>query len=334
MNIIVCVKQVPASNETRLDPVTHTIMRDGAAILNPFDAYAVEEALRLRDENGGTVTAISMGPLQAKEALEECLGMGADEAVLLSDRLVGGSDTLATGYALSQLAKILQPDIIINDRLGLGRGVGTPEQYQKSSKADKDGKPIVWEACQTLNNSWGYDRDNLNWKSSEMVIKLLIDTVAKGGNMLLNIGPNGRGEIDARTMKIMDDVKAWMRLHSESIYGCGPSSFEAPADARFTQKGNHLYLHLFSWPYRSLLINGLGGEVEYAQLLNDHSEIKFIQDEGLSGKRKSHKDLNKEITEIHIKDKFADKAMLITLPVQKPDVAVPVIEFILKEQED
>ena len=98
----------------------------------------------------------------------------------------------------------------------------------------------MWEACQTLNNSWGYDRDNLNWKSSEMVIKLLIDTVSKGGNMLLNIGPNGRGEIDRRTMSIMDDVREWMRLHSESIYGCGPSDYEAPADARFTQRGNHL----------------------------------------------------------------------------------------------
>lgn len=235
---------------------------------------------------------------------------------------------------LEKMILSLQPDIIINDRLGLGRGVGTPEQYQRSSKADNGGKPIVWEACQTLNNSWGYDRDNLNWKSPEMVVKLLIDTVSKGGNMLLNIGPNGRGEIDSRTQSILDEIKEWMRLHRESIYGCGPSEYEAPLDARFTQNGNHLYLHLFSWPYRTLLINGLGGEVEYAQLLNDHSEIKYIQDEGLSGKRKSHKDLNLEVTEIHIKDKFEEKALLVTLPVQKPDVIVPVIEFILKEQED
>ena len=69
-------------------------------------------------------------------------------------------------------------------------------------------------------------------------------------------------------------------------------------------------------------------------LFRSHSEIKYIQDEGLSGKRKSHKDLNLEVTEIHIKDKFEEKALLVTLPVQKPDVIVPVIEFILKEQED
>ena len=80
--------------------------------------------------------------------------------------------------------------------------------------------------------------------------------------MLLNIGPNGRGEIDRRTQKILDDIKEWMRLHSEAICGCSSSEYEAPLDARFTQNGNHLYLHLFSWPYRTLLINGLGGEVE------------------------------------------------------------------------
>lgn len=107
-----------------------------------------------------------------------------------------------------------------------------PEQYQRSSKADNGGKPIVWEACQTLNNSWGYDRDNLNWKSPEMVVKLLIDTISKGGNMLLNIGPNGRGEIDSRTQSILDEIKEWMRLHRESIYGCGPSEYEAPVGCK------------------------------------------------------------------------------------------------------
>lgn len=232
---------------------------------------------------------------------------------------------------LEKMILELQPEIIINDRLGLGRGVGTPEQYQRNTRDERQGKMLVWEACQTLNNSWGYDRDNKNWKSSEMVIKLLIDTVSKGGNMLLNIGPNGRGEIDTKTQSILEDVHQWMRLHKEAIYGCGASEFVAPQDARFTQKGNRLYLHLFSWPYRTLLINGLGGKVKYAQLLNDHSEIKYIQDEGLSGKRKSHKDLNLEITEVHIKDKFADEALLLTLPVQKPDTVVPVIEFILEE---
>lgn len=226
----------------------------------------------------------------------------------------------------------LQPNIILNDRLGLDRGVGTPEQYQRNSRDEINGKKLIWEACQTLNNSWGYDRDNLNWKSSEMVIKLLIDTVSKGGNMLLNIAPNGRGEIDDKTDSILKDITNWIKLHKKSIYGCSESNYIPPQDARFTQNGNRLYLHLFSWPYRTVLINGLGGQVEYVQLLNDHSEIKYIEKEGLSGKRKSHKDLNIEITEVHIKDKFNENALLLNLPVQKPDVIVPVIEFILKDK--
>lgn len=231
---------------------------------------------------------------------------------------------------LEKMILSLQPDIIINDRLDLGRGVGTPEQYQRNAKMEAGQKQLVWEACQTLNGSWGYDRDNLDWKSSEMVVKLLVDTVSKGGNLLLNIGPNARGEWDGRTKQIIGEVGEWMRLHNKAIYNCGTSEFQPPVDARFTQNGKHLYLHLFSWPYRTLLIEKLGGKVAYAQLLNDSSEIKYIQDEGLTGQRKSHKDLNAEITEIHIKDKFADNSLMVTLPVQKPEVLVPVIEFILK----
>lgn len=232
---------------------------------------------------------------------------------------------------LEKMILELQPDIIIDDRLDLGRGVGTPEQYQRSTKMEAGKKQLVWEACQTLNGSWGYDRDNLDWKTPEMVVKLLIDTVSKGGNMLLNVGPNARGEWDSKTNEIIGQVGEWMRLHDRAITGCGVSEFKAPVDARFTQNGNHLYLHLFSWPYRTLVVDKLGGKVKYAQLVNDGSEIKYIQNEGLSGKRKSHKDLNAEVTEIHIKDKFADNTLMVTLPVQKPDVLVPVIEFILKE---
>lgn len=232
---------------------------------------------------------------------------------------------------LEKMILSLQPDIILNDRLGLGRGVGTPEQYQRSCKMEENQNQLVWEACQTLNGSWGYDRDNLDWKNPEMVVKLLIDTVSKGGNMLLNIGPNARGEWDKKTEEIIGCVGEWMHLHSRAVLGCTFSEFQAPADARFTQKGRHLYLHLFSWPYRTLVIENLGGRVEYAQFVNDNSEVKYIQNEGLSGKRKSHKDLNAEVTEIHIKDKFADNTLMVTLPVQRPDVLVPVIEFILKE---
>lgn len=102
MKIDVCVKQVPASNETRLDPVTHTIIRDGAvSILNPFDAYAVEEALRIRERCGGTVKAFSMGIPAAAEMLRRVLALGVDDALLLTDRAFAGSDTLATARVLA-----------------------------------------------------------------------------------------------------------------------------------------------------------------------------------------------------------------------------------------
>ncbi len=102
MEIVVCVKQVPDTTEVKIDPVTNTLIRQGVpSIVNPFDKNAVEAALQLKEKHGGKVTVISMGPPQAKDALKECLAMGADAAILISDRAFGGSDTLATSYTLA-----------------------------------------------------------------------------------------------------------------------------------------------------------------------------------------------------------------------------------------
>jgi len=114
MEIVVCVKQVPDTTEVKIDPVTNTLIRQGVpSIVNPFDKNALEAALQLRDQNGGKVTVVSMGPPQAKEALKECIAMGADEAVLISDRAFGGADTLATSYTLAAaIRKIGNYDVI------------------------------------------------------------------------------------------------------------------------------------------------------------------------------------------------------------------------------
>ncbi len=108
MHIVVCLKQVPDSAQIRVHPVTNTIMRQGVpTIINPYDLFALEEALRLRDRLGGEVTVLTMGPPMAEDALRKALTFGADRAVLLTDRSFAGSDTLATSYALSMaLAKI------------------------------------------------------------------------------------------------------------------------------------------------------------------------------------------------------------------------------------
>ncbi len=115
MHAIVCIKQVPDTTEVRIHPETHTLVREGvASIINPFDTYAIEEALRLKERHGGRVTVLTMGPAQAREALKEALALGADEAVLLSDRAFAGSDTWATAYTLAQAIRRLAPfDIIL-----------------------------------------------------------------------------------------------------------------------------------------------------------------------------------------------------------------------------
>lgn len=115
MEIVVFVKQVPDTNEIKIDPQTNTIIRTGLpSIVNPFDKNAVEAALQIREKHGGKITVISMGPPQAKDALKECIAMGADEAILISDRAFGGADTLATSYTLAAAAKKLgKIDLII-----------------------------------------------------------------------------------------------------------------------------------------------------------------------------------------------------------------------------
>lgn len=134
MHFVVCVKQVPDTTDIKIHPETNTLMREGVeAILNPFDAYAVEEALRLKEKLGGSITAISMGPPQADAVLREAISMGVDEGVLVSDRAFAGSDTWATSYALAMAIRKLEPaDIVLcgkqasdGDTAQVGPGIAT-----------------------------------------------------------------------------------------------------------------------------------------------------------------------------------------------------------------
>jgi len=134
MHIIVCIKQVPDTTDVKIDPKTNTLMREGvAAIVNPFDMYAVEEALRLKEKHGGTVTALTMGPPQAETALREVIAMGVDKGILLSDRAFAGSDTWATSYTIALGIKKLGDFSVIlfgkqasdGDTAQVGPGVAT-----------------------------------------------------------------------------------------------------------------------------------------------------------------------------------------------------------------
>ena len=115
MHIVVCIKQVPDSAQIRVHPVTNTIMRQGVpAIVNPYDLYALEEALRLKDQYGGRVTVLTMGPPMAEAALRKAISYGADDAVLVTDRVFAGSDTLATSYALASAIQQIHKDMPVD----------------------------------------------------------------------------------------------------------------------------------------------------------------------------------------------------------------------------
>lgn len=118
MNIVVCLKQVPGTTEVKIDPETNTLVRQGIeSIINPFDTYALEEGVRIKEKHGGKVTVITMGPPQAETALRESISLGADEAILLSDRAFAGADTWATAYTLSRaVIKSGEYDLIICGR--------------------------------------------------------------------------------------------------------------------------------------------------------------------------------------------------------------------------
>ena len=184
-----------------------------------------------------------------------------------------------------------------------------------------DGRPVPWEACQTLNGSWGYFRDNQNDKPVDLLVRMLVDGVSKNGNLLLNVGPTARGNFDPRAVRALQGIGDWMDLHARSIYGATASPFTPPADVRYTQRSNRLYVHIFSWPLEHLHLPDLAGKVEYAQLLNDASEIGFrvidpavrAQNTGVGGQPPG--------------------TLTLTLPIRRPEVAVPVVELFLSDSQ-
>jgi electron transfer flavoprotein beta subunit len=126
VKIIVCIKQVPDTTNVRINPETNTLVREGVqSIVNPFDTYALEEGVRIKEKHGGTVTAISMGPPQAAEALRETIALGADDALLISDKAFAGADTLATAYTLAcAIRKLGGADIVLMGRQAIDGDTG------------------------------------------------------------------------------------------------------------------------------------------------------------------------------------------------------------------
>ena len=220
-------------------------------------------------------------------------------------------------------ARRLQPGIIIDNRTQIEQDIWTPEQYQPQEwpRHPETGELLPWEVCQTFSGSWGYYRDEMTWKSPKMLVQMLINTVALGGNLLMNVGPTSRGYLDARAEAALKTYADWMKVNSRSIHGCTMAEPEllrlCPNGCKFTQSedGKRLYIHLFEYPFQYLELRGFAGKVDYMQFLHDGSELLF-----------------EEKTISHFSDgrTQSDDLLTVTLPVVQPDVIVPVIEVFLK----
>jgi len=166
----------------------------------------------------------------------------------------------------------LQPDIIVNNRNGLPGDFATPEQRIEAAKSG------AWESCMTLNDSWGYQRSDDNWKSSRQIIRNLITCMRDEGNYLLNIGPRPDGSVPEESVRVLTEVGQWLARNGESIYPTETCQVRRNNYASFTRKGNTLFVHVHYWPGEVVAFSGLQTSVKSARLLATGQKVKFEQD--------------------------------------------------------
>jgi alpha-L-fucosidase len=173
---------------------------------------------------------------------------------------------------MNAMVRQLQPDIIINNRTGLPEDFATPEQRIEAANR-------AWESCMTMNDSWGYQKADTNWKTPKAVVRNVITCARDGGNYLLNIGPKADGSIPEDSVRIMTAVGKWMEKNGEAIYTAEPCQVKRSNYASFTRKGNALYMHVHFWPGEYVAISGLKSKVKSARLLASGKEVEFDQDQ-------------------------------------------------------
>jgi len=166
----------------------------------------------------------------------------------------------------------LQPDIIVNNRNGLPGDFSTPEQEIVAAKSGR-----AWESCMTMNDSWGYQRADDDWKSSKTIVRNLIECAGGGGNYLLNIGPKADGSIPEESVRTLTDVGEWMKSHGETIYTSDVSHTGWENYMSFTRKGNTLYVHVYFWPGDYIAFSGLMTKVKSARYLTTGQAVAFEQ---------------------------------------------------------
>jgi alpha-L-fucosidase len=188
------------------------------------------------------------------------------------------------------------------------------EEFLLAERVRVDGELARWEACQTINGRWG-DVPNAKSRSVGRVIEMFIDAVSKDGNFLLNVGPTARGEFPADSSHLLEQIGEWLFRHETSVIGAGPSDFTAPTDTRYTQRGNRLYLHLFTWPLLEVRLPGLASRVKFARLLHDHTEVQFLEPQ--AGKS--------------LVRTYEPGDLVLRLPDERPAIVVPVVEIFLTD---
>ena len=194
---------------------------------------------------------------------------------------------------LVRMIRSYQPDVLMDNRLEVsGEGFGSlatqnpteycgdfvsPEQIiPPEGVVDDMGKPVVWESCITMNNNWGYNSRDNHFKTADIVIKKLVECVSKGGNMLINVGPDARGNIPAQSLEILEKVGNWMHANGEAIYNCGRSELPRPDYGRITQNGKDIYFHVNEPQIGFVPLVGIKAEdVKCIRLLKDGSEMKI-----------------------------------------------------------
>ena len=192
---------------------------------------------------------------------------------------------------LIEMVRSYQPDVIIDNRLeGSGEDSGSiltedptpysgdfasPEQMiPPEGIRNSKGDPVPWESCITLNNHWGYAAHDKHYKSAKMVIRMLVECVSKGGNLLLNVGPNAKGEIPKESVVILKEVGEWMQQNARSVYGCGYANLPKPDWGRYTKKGNILYAHVMEEQVGAICLEKMAGKIEKMRLVSDNSVIR------------------------------------------------------------
>ena len=193
---------------------------------------------------------------------------------------------------LIRMVREHQPDVVIDNRLeGAGDNHGSiatanpliysgdfasPEQIiPPGGVQDELGEQIPWELCATMNNHWGFCNYDYDYKSPEMLVRKLVECVSKGGNMILNVGPDARGNIPKQSREILEKIGAWMKKNGESIYGCGICELPKPEWGRYTKKGNTIYAHVYEEPLGALPLYGIAPErLDKVYYVENGSEMK------------------------------------------------------------